>query len=508
MFVLMVIIALAFALILLLSSLLDLSRRTMNILFLAGILSPIIVLVVSNTPYAEIMGGWNTVSGIEIRIVEYNLVFLMAELIVFSIVGIYAVSYYKDETKGHMYFPIILVMHGAMMGVFMTNDLFNLFVLMELVSVSAFALVALSSGKNSQQAAFRYLLFSLLTSYLFLLSIGIIYAKSGYLNFELIAQNIGSSREVDIAVGMAFVAMILKTGIFPLHFWLPDVYSESDTPICALLAGMTRRAPIYAMLMFTLYLPMNSLSDLLLIVAFASIFFGTVMALFQNDVWRLLAYTSIGLMGIVLVGIATGNTMGVAYYVFAHAIVTTGLFLTTGNLSDLQGTRNVRDLTYHKDVIMFSSIAILSFALGSLSPSINAFAKAELIKGLSGYSLILFQASFVMALLVMLKMNYLLWHHDDNKPRYRTVNIRSLVSAIPAVLLVSLGLYLYPTFALIDLLVIITSGALFFIIVLFDVLEYEGVEKLGVYFKELGTSNNYYSMVLFVFLVLILIYTL
>lgn len=508
MIVLMVVIALFFAFLLALLSYIGEFKNISSGLFLLGIISPALILISirNSIPIGSFVGGWEAISGIELAIEDFNMVFLVAETVVFVIIGIYAVSYYSNNPNRNKFFLLILVMHGALMGVFMTKDLFNLFVLMELASASAFILVAMSSGKDSKKAAFRYLVFSLLASYLFLLSTGIIYANTGYLNLELISENVVNSREVDIAIGMAFVAMILKAGIFPLHFWLPDVYSESDTPICALLAAMTRRAPIYAMLMFAIHLPMSHLSGLLMLVGFASLFFGTVMALLQNDVWRLLAYTSIGLMGIVMIGVATENIMGVSYYIFAHAMVTTGLFLTTGTLSDLQRTRNVRKLTYQKDVFIFTSIVLLSFALGSLSPSLNAYAKSELLTGLSGMEVIVFQAGFVMALLVMFKMNYLLWQDDGTRPHYRWINLRSGMSSAPAIILIALGLYLYPRFVLMDLLILATAGLIFFILVSKKVLEYEGVENMSVHFRELGLTNNYYSMVFFGFLALVLLY--
>ncbi len=509
MLVLMVVLALFFALLLLFISLFDISDNFADVLFLAGIITPAIIFAAHGTPMQidMIMGGWEPISGIAVGLDNYNRYFLLAELIVFSLAGFYSISYYRTDPHKNKFYALILLMHGGIMGVFLSKDLFNLFVLMELASVSAFALVAFSRGRNSQRAALRYLLFSIIASYLFLLSIGMIYVNTGTLNFELISQNITLSREIDIALALAFTAMILKTGIFPLHFWLPDVYSESDTPICALLAGMTRRTPIYAMLLFTMYLPMTHLSQPLLIVAFASMFFGFIMAMFQNDVWRLLAYASIGLMGIVLIGIATENFMGVAHYVLAHAIVTTGLFLTTGTLSDQQKTRNIRDLTYRHHMLIFVSVVMLSFALGSMSPSLNALAKKELLVGLNGIQVILFQSGFVLALLIMLKMNFLLWH-DGEEPKQVRVSPMSFISAIPAALSIALGIYIYPVLVLTDLLLLGAAGLLFFLFLSFNMLEYVGIEKLGDRFRDLGVTNNYYAMVLFAFLLVVLLYTL
>ncbi len=510
MLVLMVVLALLFAMVLLLTNLINDHKYLNNILFIAGILSPALIFILHSTPVEinMILGGWEPISGIAIGLDNYSRYFLVAEFIVFGTVGFYSIFYYRDEPRKNKFFVLILIMHAGMMGVFLSKDIFNLFVLMELVSVSAFALVAFSREKSSEKAAFRYLIFSIIASYLFLFSIGIIYVNTGSLNFEIIRENITLSREIDIAIALAFTAMILKTGIFPLHFWLPDVYSESDTPICALLAGMTRRAPIYAMLLFTIYLPMNHLSQLLLIVAFASTFFGFIMAMFQNDVWRLLAYASVGLMGIVLVGIATENHMGVTYYVFAHAIVTVGLFLTTGTISDQQKTRNIRDLTYRHHMLIFISVIMLSFALGSMSPSLNAYAKNELLIGLSRTETFLFQSAFVLALLIMFKMNFLLWQDGDEKTPEPRITPRSFLSAIPAALSIALGIYLYPTLVLTDILLLGAAGALFFFFLSTNMLEYTGVERLGERFRDLPATNNFYFMVYFGFLVVLLFYTL
>ena len=510
MIVLTIVLPLFFAVLLLMTTLFKKPSAFTNLIFLMGLFSPTIVFFLFTEPVQidMVLGGWESISGIAIGLNIYNRYFITAELIVFSLIGLYSILYYNEEPNRNKFFALILLMHGGMLGVFMSKDLFNMFVLMELVSVSAFILVAFSGGERSQKAAFRYLIFSIVASYIFLLSIGIIYVNTGSLNFEIIGQHIGRSREIDIAMVLAFSAMILKAGIFPLHFWLPDVYSESDTPICALLAGMTRRAPIYAMLMFTMYLPTAHLSHILMVIGFSSIFFGFFMALFQNDVWRLLAYASIGLMGIVLVGLATGNVLGTTYYVFAHAIISTGLFLTTGTLSDIQKTRNVRDLTYKTDMLIFSSVVMLSFALGSLAPSLNAYAKSELLTGMGQIPTILFQMGFVLAMLIMLKMNYLLWQDEGEKAPKIPVNLRSFLAAIPATLTIALGIYYYPVFVWTDLILLGAALAAFLTIKQLHVLEYKGIEKLGNYFRDLGTTNNYYSMVLFAFISVLLFYTL
>ncbi|NJE09437.1 proton-conducting transporter membrane subunit [Thermococcus sp. MAR1] len=331
---------------------------------------------------SEIVGGWNKTAGIEVGIGEINAPFIVGELILFTLVALYSLSYFDfRDKKTAKALVLFLLMHAGLLGAFLARDFFNFYIYMEIASVSAFALVAFSGEKGAKRAAFKYLMLSLLASYLFVFAVGIIYMETGYLNVGLIAENARGSRELQVALGIALSALILKAGIFPLHGWLPDAHSKAQTPVSAVLSGAVVKAPAYGMILLLSTLPTGeTLRFALLVVAVASIFFGIVMALLQRDAKRLLAYHTVSQMGYVLLGIASLNFLGAAYYAMAHSIFKGGLFLSIGSMGK---GRKLGTFGYRGDAVMAASVIVLSLAIGGVSPLIGAYGKGLIYSGLT-----------------------------------------------------------------------------------------------------------------------------
>ncbi len=126
----------------------------------------------------------------------------MAELILSAFVALYVWSYYPRKIENKAY-VLILLLHSGLLGAFISRDLFNYYIYMEIASVASFALVGISKEKGARRAAFKYTVFSLLASYIFILGIGIIYLKTGYLNLALIKENLEMSREINVALALS-----------------------------------------------------------------------------------------------------------------------------------------------------------------------------------------------------------------------------------------------------------------------------------------------------------------
>ncbi len=282
----------------------------------------------------EVVGGWSKVAGIEVGIGGgVNAPLIAGELILFITVAFYSLSYFDfREKKTPKVLAVLLLMHAGLLGgAFLARDFFNFYIYMEIASVSAFALVAFSGGeKGAKRAAFKYLILSLLASYLFIFALGLVYMETGgYLNVKLVAGTALPGRELNAALGgIALTALIMKAGVFPLHFWLPDAHSKAPpTPVSAMLSGAVVNAPpAYGMMLLFSALPVGeSLKTAALTVATASIFFGVVMMLLQAEAKRFLAYSTVSQMGYVLLGIGTLNfTGGAAYYALAHSLAKGG----------------------------------------------------------------------------------------------------------------------------------------------------------------------------------------
>jgi len=473
--------------------------------FLAGILLPWVIFIHTATklPLSEIVGNHAKEAGIQVSLDIYNFYFILAELILFSLVAVYSMSYFKQRAKNGKIYALLLLMHAGLLGAFISRDLFNYYIYMEVASVSSFALVALSDEKGAKKAAYKYLAFSLVASYLFIFAIGIIYLKTGYLNVELIKSSVTVSREINVALAVAFSALILKAGIFPLHFWLPDAHSKAPNPISALLSGIVVKAPIYGMLLLYLALPIRkSLLNLLTLIAFSSMLIGVIFALLQKNAKRLLAYHTVSQMGYVLLGIATSNPLGAIYYAFAHTLFKGGLFLSIGTLINAQKTKDLESLTYRHDKILMISIIMLSLAIGGISPFVGAFGKKLLLSNLSGIQLYLFYIAGVGTLVSFTKLNYYLMKQGKAVKSDLTQKVLSLIIAV---LTLAFGVYFGLVISYRDLLVILVAILTFWLLQRVGFFNITLKKYFGESMEEIGREVNAYMVLYSLFLLVLLL---
>jgi len=476
-----------------------------------GIFSPwpLFIFNMDEYPVNTVVGGWTRVSGIELWINSINHFLILIELIVFSLVGVYSIFYFKRNSddnfiSGKNIFPTMLLLYGGILGSFLTRDLFNFYIYMEIASISSIILVACSSENGAKAASFRYLLLFFLSSFFFIFSIGIIYVKTGTLNFYLIKQNLVMSTEIKIAITIAFVSFITKAGIFPLHFWLPEAHSKADTPVSALLSGLTVKVPIFGMILFLEYTSLGFLTTPLMIVAFSTIFFGILMALMQTNAKKLLAYHTVSQMGYVLLGIATLNAYAAAHYAFAHSLFKAGLFLGVGVLISRQNTKSLDDLSYRNSKLLIISIIILSLAIGGISPLIGAFGKHDILSGLSGPSIYLFYAGSIGTLISFTKLNYKLFG-SGTKKKYK-LNVEGFITFVAAVLTISFGIYYYPKLNIFDLILIGLAVLIFLALKYLRLFEKNIPKYFSEDIKGLGSEINYYTSIFVLIVIAFLVY--
>ncbi len=464
---LIVILPILSAFLLTLSTYFELDRIYREGLFIGGIFSPIPVFLSysGNLPANIIVGGWSRVSGIEIAIDGVNYFFLLAAFIVFPLVGFYSLKYFdvsngrKGDVSKYSKFILILFLYSGVLGTFVTRDLFDFAVYMEVASISAIILVANSSSKKAKLASFRYLILYLISSFFLFFSIGLIYVKTGYLNLHLIEQNLVMDREIKVAISIAFVALIAKAGIFPIHFWLPEAHSRADTPVSALLSGISVKVPIYGMILFVQYFSIGFLALPLIIVAFASVIFGIAMALFQTDIKKLLAYSTVSQMGFVLIGVSTSNVSGVSIYVLSHALVKSGLFLSIGTLISSQGHKDIKKLSLKHKNIFILPILILSLSIGGISPLLGGYAKYRILSELVGLEIYLFYSGSIGTLTLFAMVNYELFDLEGDQKI--DIGLEALIVYLLALSTLALGIYHDLKFNIMDIILIAAAILIF-----------------------------------------------
>lgn len=294
------------------------------------------------------LGGWAPPLGIEYRIDAAN------AFVLFLVSGIAAISlvYAKDSlaaevpVRNHtLFYAMFMLCLTGLLGVAATGDAFNVFVFLEISSLSTYVLIAQGSyrDKRALTAAYDYLIMGTIGATFFVIGLGLIYMVTGTLNMADIAERIadqGSNRTVRAAFAFIVVGIGLKVAIYPLHLWLPNAYTYAPSAVTTFLAATATKVAVYVLLrfMFSVFQPtflfeVNTLEFLILPFALLAMFAASFIAIFQSDFKRLLAYSSIAQIGYMLLGISllteTGLTAAIAH-LFNHGITKAALFMGVG----------------------------------------------------------------------------------------------------------------------------------------------------------------------------------
>ena len=345
------------------------------------------------------LGGWTPPWGIEL-VVDYLSAFMCITITFISLLTVvYSENYINKELptgKTTLYYTLLMLVIGGMLGVVVTGDLFNLFVFTEVFSIAAYALVAIAGKREAFIASFRYLLMGAIGTSLVLLGISYLYAITGTLNMVDLSVRLqpwyGSSI-VSAALAFLIVGFSIKTALFPLHTWLPDAHSIALSPISVMLSALVIKVGAYAIIrtLFTVFQPgfiteVVPVAPVLTWLAAAAILIGSLFAISQTDLKRMLAYSSVAHIGYVVLGIALATEMGMTggiLHIFNHAMAKGCLFLCAGAIIYKTGLRNISDLT---GLGVRMPITAAAFALSALSmmgipPTAGFFSKWFLCMG-------------------------------------------------------------------------------------------------------------------------------
>jgi multicomponent Na+:H+ antiporter subunit D len=331
-------------------------------------------------PFSYLPGGWARPYGIELRFDEYS-----AVIAIICLIGWFAVLYsfrYVEwlrlfpKERVPYYYSLLLLNLCGLIGFSVTGDLFNFFVFLEIISLSGYALVAVSGEPTASMAAFKYLLMGAISSLLALFSIGVIYALTGSLNMADVAvrlADVTARAPLALALGTLTVGMMVKAALFPVHIWLPDAHAIAPSPISAVLSGLVVNVGVIGMLRaYQIFsganvLDLSTLNQVLVWLGAISILMGAYFAIFQEDIKLMLAYSTISNVGYMFMGLGLANAysvMGGAVHVFNHALIKATLFLAAGALIYRTGFRTLHDLRGAGRSMPLTSLAI---AIGAIS---------------------------------------------------------------------------------------------------------------------------------------------
>jgi len=360
------------------------------------------------------------------------------------------------------FMPIFLCMSAGLNGAFYTGDIFTLFVFQELMIMSSVVLVAISDNKLGVEAAIKYLLISAMGSLFLLLGIGAIYATFGTLTLADIARLLEGGQRPLLAQASAVVLMcafLLKSAVFPFHFWQPDFHTAAPTPVHAVLSSVVVKVGVYGLIRLTMLLFIDEaplVRTLLLILGVIGIFFGGLAALRTYDAKRMLAYSTFGQIGFILVGIGWGTPLaliGAIVYAFNHSFIKSALLMITGAIASRMPNKSAALVDVAGAGRSLGLISVL-YLLGGLAlsgiPPLNGFiSKLTIVQaGTQTQSWLVLGLAVGAGLITLLYMSRT-WQHIFQKTPDATLKLKSVGDSIiaPALLItlcVLLGLYAVP----------------------------------------------------------------
>lgn len=293
------------------------------------------------------LGGWHPPLGISLAMDGLSLLFVVITALSLFLIVIYSIGYIgHHEGK---YYVLYFLIAAASMGAILTADLFNVYVFIEMLTITSGALIGFKRSKEASAAAIKYLIYNVLAGLLFFLAVLLVYFNLGSLNMADIARSFGSlGSRMQLFISSIFLTSILiKMGIFPFFFWLPKSYDTAPSPVTAVLSGILSKVYLYIFIrIFWTVLGFESLAALnidifILDLALISSFLGHVFALQSDNIKRLLGYSSIGHIGMILAVIMLNTDAGFyggLLHIISHMFMKAGLFVACGYL--LQYTRS------------------------------------------------------------------------------------------------------------------------------------------------------------------------
>jgi len=265
---------------------------------------------------------------------------------------LYSVRYMEHDTRLTEFYTLLAAMTVGMIGVAFAGDFFTLFVFWELMCIASYVLVAFRKDTwGPIEAGFKYMVMSALGASIIFLAMAFLYGMAGTVNFAHLSKAL-HGQPLNLWLYMVFGLLVIgfgiKSAIVPMHTWLPDAHPEAPTPISAMLSGMLIETGLYGLcrVLFLIYEP-PSFSMTIAVLSVVTMCIANLLALLQQDIKRLLAYSSIAQIGYMLVGLSAGSTygmLGLATHVFNHSLMKGLAFLSSGSLIHMTGTRDIDEM--------------------------------------------------------------------------------------------------------------------------------------------------------------------
>jgi len=346
-----------------------------------------------------LLGGWAAPWGIEYRIDAVNGFVLVIVAMIGSVVLPFArrsVEAEIPEARIYLFYCMYLLCLAGFLGIAITGDVFNLFVFLEISSLSSYVMISLGRDRRALTAAYRYLIMGTIGATFYVIGVGMMYMMTGSLNMADLAQilpAVGDSRTVLAALAFLTVGLGLKLALVPLHWWLPNAYTYAPSAVTVFMSATATKVAVYALLriVFTVFggvhvLDVSGVRESIFILAAVAMVAASVVAVYQTDVKRALAYSSLAQIGYTVLGASMATVTGLTgsvVHLFNHALVKGGLFMALGCIAYRVGSVMISDMA---GIAKHMPVTMASFVVGGVSligvpPTVGFVSKWYLIQG-------------------------------------------------------------------------------------------------------------------------------
>lgn len=316
----------------------------------------------SSGPISYHLGGWEPPWGIEYRVDALNGFVLVLVSTVGAVIMPFArrsVAFEVAEGQQAWFYCMYLLCLTGLLGITVTGDAFNAFVFLEISSLSTYVLIALGHDRRALLSAFQYLVMGTIGATFYVIGVGLLYLLTGSLNMVDIAARLGpawaeNSRAIAAALAFVTVGISLKLALFPLHVWLPNAYAYAPSWVTTFLSATATKVAIYLLVrfyfsIFGVAIDFGALpvTEIIIALSVAAMFVASFIAVFETNLKRMLAFSSVAQIGYITLGIGLANQAGLTgglVHVVNHALMKAALFLAAGAIFYRVGTVQLKEL--------------------------------------------------------------------------------------------------------------------------------------------------------------------
>jgi multicomponent Na+:H+ antiporter subunit D len=313
-------------------------------------------------------------------------------LVLVAAVSLVVLAYARAAgPRGNAFYTVYLLLVAGLVGVTLTGDVFNMYVFLEITGLAAYALVASGDSARSAVASLTYLVVGTIGASLFLLGAGYALVATGTLNMVDLADQLAAagytSRLVLAAFGLMVTGLLVKIALFPVHSWQPDAYASSPDSVAAYISALVSTVSAYALArilltVFTVdfFAAVPAAQTALVYAGALSIVAGSVLAVLQSDIRRMLAYSSVSQFGMIVAAFALAvesAAVGGVIHLVGHAVLKGGLFAAVGLVAAQTGARTVEEYAglAQRAPLSAAAVAVLALSLVGVPPSVGFVGK-------------------------------------------------------------------------------------------------------------------------------------